>query len=270
MIRYDISKIAKRPKGTVVGLPPIGERAGTVVEYRTALRAIVREMARETREGVIPAYRTFNADNRLTLDAPEWFIRLRDLQRQLVGRAQDMVDRILRLEARRHSETFRRDVRRALGIDLKAVVRDEDLEKYLRDAVARNVSLISGLTDDLAKRIEQEVYAAKINGKSVKDLRKGLVKQFGFAAKRADLVAADQMGSINSDLNRIRQTQAGVTTYTWMTSRDERVRNGTPPRNHVVLDGKVYKWGEPTGAEGGLAPGQPIRCRCVPVGQVEF
>ena len=56
-----------------------------------------------------------------------------------------------------------------------------------------------------------------------------------------------------------------MTSYTWMTSRDERVR----PR-HKELDGKEYEYGKPTGAEDGLPPGQPIMCRCVARGIVEI
>jgi SPP1 gp7 family putative phage head morphogenesis protein len=82
---------------------------------------------------------------------------------------------------------------------------------------------------------------------------------------RAKLIARDQTAKLNSDLNRFRQDQAGVDKYVWRTSQDERVR-----ARHRGLEGKVYEWGEPTGAEDGLPPGQPIQCRCVAQGVVEF
>ena len=31
---------------------------------------------------------------------------------------------------------------------------------------------------------------------------------------------------------------------------------------HQRLNGKIYEWGKPTGAEHGLPSGQPVRCRC--------
>ena len=99
----------------------------------------------------------------------------------------------------------------------------------------------------------------------MRDLRARLKADFGIADKRAALIAQDQTAKLNSDLNRIRQEQAGVTSYEWRTSRDERVRE-----RHRKLDGTVYKWGEPTGAEEGLPPGKPIRCRCVALGVVDF
>ena len=155
--------------------------------------------------------------------------------------------------------------KRALGINLSAVVRDEDLADYLQAAVARNTSLIQSLSDDIVKRIEQTVYTNSIAGNSVTTLRKSLQAQFGITDRRARLIARDQTGKFNSDLNKIRQQQAGVTSYVWLTAHDERVRP-----LHKKLDGNTYKWGEPTGAEEGLPPGQPINCRCVARGVVEF
>jgi len=179
--------------------------------------------------------------------------------------ASDTVGRILDLEAQRHTETFMATAKRALGVNLAAVVRDEDLTEYLQAAVARNTSLIQSLSDDVVKRIEQAVYTNSIAGNSVATLRKELQKQFGITDRRANLIARDQTSKFNSDLNKIRQQQAGVTSYTWSTAHDERVRP-----LHKKLDGNTYKWGEPTGAEDGLPPGQPINCRCVARGIVEF
>ena len=265
MQRYKLNKLAKRGKGARVSLPPITERAGSVLEYRTALRRILAEQAREVRETVIPAYRSELQFKRLVQDDNSWFERLRALKTSLEAVVADTVERIIGLEAKRHTKTFRNAVKRALGIDLGAVVRDEDLEDYLRAAVSRNVSLIRGLNDDLAKRIELTVYNAKISGRSVEQLRKALQKDFKVAKNRADLIAQDQMAKVTADLNEIRQTQASVASYSWLTSKDERVR-----ARHASIGGTVYKWGQPTGAEEGLPPGKPIRCRCTAVGIVEF
>jgi SPP1 gp7 family putative phage head morphogenesis protein len=155
--------------------------------------------------------------------------------------------------------------KRSLGIDLKAVVRQEDLDDYMRAATARNTSLITSLGDDVVKRVEQTVYSNSIAGNSATTLRKALQEQFGITDRRAKLIARDQTSKFNADLNKIRQQQAGVTSYSWMTAHDERVRP-----LHRSLDGKTYKWGEATGAEQGLPPGQPILCRCVARGIVEF
>lgn len=270
MRRYSLSKLADRPKGSKTILPPVNVRLSAEKQYLTALRAMLTQVVAQTRATIIPRYEQEQAQKRtlqaMTTDADRtWFSGLDALVAQLVRLASGTVNSILDLEAKRHSESFMATAKRALGIDLTAVVLQEDLADYLQAASARNATLIKSLGDDVLKRVEQTVYANSIAGNSVTTLRKSLQEQFGIVDRRAKLIARDQTSKLNSDLNRIRQEQAGVTSYSWMTAHDERVRP-----LHRSLDGKTYKWGEATGAEQGLPPGQPVNCRCVARGVVEF
>lgn len=262
MNKYDIKQLAERPKGTVVRLQPIEERLSSVKQYNVILNKLLRELAKETRESVIPA---FKADKQFRQDSESWFTRLKAKAEELRRVATNMTNDIFRLEAKRHNKSFMQAAKRSLGIDLSAVIREEDLDSILSDYADRNASLIKSLSDDVVKRVEQAVYSAKISGKSATQLSKDLQKQFGIASKRADLIAQDQLSKLNSDLNRTRQEQAGIQEYVWSTSKDERVRV-----RHKKLEGTVYKWGQQTKAEEGLPPGQPIRCRCIAVAQVTF
>ncbi|MBN9074308.1 MAG: minor capsid protein [Rhizobiales bacterium] len=267
MIRYDLARLADRRKGTTQPLPAIHGSLGAESSYRKALRAMLREMAAHVRQHIVPvAEREIAASRALTRDMGEReFENLESLTEKLVAIAGATVRRILGLEARRHTETFMATAKRVLGVDLAAVVRQEDLADYLDTASARNVGLIKGLGADTVKRIQTAVTNAVVNGVPAKDLRKQLTKEFGLSDRRAKVIARDQIAKLNSDLNRQRHLQAGVTTYTWRTSHDERVRP-----LHRELDGEVYEYGKPTGAEDGLPPGQPIMCRCVAIGIVQF
>lgn len=273
MLRYSIAKLGRqagRKKGSSADLPIIEGRLGTEKAYYSALRSMLAEIATETRQSIIPLYEQEQAAKRaqraFTGDADQsWFSRLRALIVALQRVSSDTVNRVLTLEASRHTDQFLAAAKKAIGIDLRSVVQQEDLAAYLVEAAGRNTSLITGLADDTLKRIEQTVYNNSIAGNSVTTLRKALQDDFGISDRRAKLIARDQTAKLNSDLSRIRQEQAGVTSYTWTTSRDERVRE-----RHRRLDGKVYKWGEATGAEQGLPPGQPINCRCISRGLVEF
>ncbi|MBX4889784.1 phage head morphogenesis protein [Rhizobium bangladeshense] len=270
MRSYSLAKLAARPKGSKTILPPVNVRLSAEKQYLTALRAMLTQVVTQTRETIVPLYEQEQAQKRasraMTADADRtWFAGLDALVAQLVRLASNTVNSILDLESKRHTDTFMATAKRALGIDLTAVVMQEDLADYLQAAAARNASLIKSLGDDVLKRVEQTVYANSIAGNSVTTLRKGLQEQFGIVDRRAKLIARDQTSKLNADLNRIRQEQAGVTSYSWMTAHDERVRP-----LHRSLDGKTYKWGEATGAEQGLPPGQPVNCRCVARGIVEF
>ncbi|QQM29304.1 minor capsid protein [Martelella lutilitoris] len=274
MLRYSLAKQGRRAgrkSGTVAYLPEIPVRLSAERDYEKALRSMLRQMAAEVRESIIPAYEADLAQRKaqeaITVDAADrsWFVRLDALKASLVRVAQSTVDRILNLEAERHTENFAAAVKRAIGIDIRAVIAQEDLGDYLTTASARNASLIQSLADDTVKKVEQAVYQNSVAGNSVTTLRKQLVQEFGVSESRAKLIASDQMGKANADLTEIRQRQAGVTEYVWSTSHDERVRS-----RHRALDGKRYKWGEATGAEQGLPPGKPIRCRCWARGVIEF
>lgn len=287
MLRYSLSKLGRaagRAKGTRAELPPIEGRLSTEREYYTAMRLMLAEIAKETRESIIPAYVAEReqrlSTSRLRLDADQsWFNRLNALVVALQRVATNTVTDILDLEAIRHTDTFIAVAKRTLGIDIRAVVRQEDLADYLQAAAARNASLIKSLADDTVKGIQQVVYNNSIAGNSVKTLRADLQKQFGISDKRAKLIARDQASKLNSDLNKIRQEQAGVTEYGFSTSRDERVR-----ANHKAMEGRTCKWSDATvykaddgswrsrSGIGGVSlhPGQDIQCRCTGRGIVEF
>lgn len=287
MLRYSMAKLGRsagRKTGTVADLPAIEARLSTEKAYYAALRSMLAQMATETREGIIPLYeaeqRQKRAQRAYTGDADQsWFSRLRALTVALQRVASDTVSRILGLEAVRHTDQFMAAAKKAIGIDLRSVVQQEDLADFLREAVAQNVASITGFSDDITKRIEQTVYSNSIAGNSVTTLRKELQKQFKVLERRAELIARTETARFNSNLNRIRQTQAGVTEYVFMTSRDERVR-----ANHKAMEGRTCKWSDPgvykaddgswrsRSGVGGvqLHPGQDYQCRCVSRGVVTF
>ncbi len=180
---------------------------------------------------------------------------LRGSMAQVVSFSRRPMQSLFEGEARRHDETWMQQVNRVIGVDLEAVVRSDDIKPRIDLAVQKNVALIQGLSDEIAKRIESQVIDLVSRGASNKEIAKTLGEIGGFAKGRAKLIAVDQAGSFNSALNQMRQEQAGVTRYTWSTVRDNRVRP-----EHRAREGKVYRWDTPPA---GGAPGQAVRCRCV-------
>jgi len=261
MIPYDLGRLAKVSKPRT--LPPLKDRKSMYYAYVRILRTMLEELLRAStalithllaREQV-----AIGTDHAMVHDiGPEDFGSLDALQRSLARIASNAVRRLLGLEAKLHTKTWRRDVDRVLGVDVSAVVRDEDLEAYLDAAATRNTNLIESLSQRQVARVKQIMLDAITRGQSVQDTRKQMVHEFEIGDSHAQLIARDQTAKLTSDLNRIRHEQAGVERYTWRTSLDERVR----PR-HRKLEGNVYEYGEATGAESGLPPGQPIQCRCI-------
>lgn len=272
MIKFQITALApkKRPKGTELVLRHIEPALGPKRQYVTELNKLLRGIAAAYRSSVLPAlknYRRFanDSERQAVVDDETWFISLESQVDQIEVGVNAAVVGLMALEANRHTKAFIKSARAALGVDLNVVIRNEDLEEYLRDAAARNAALIKSLRGDAIKDIRLMVLNAKRNGISAKKLGADIQARFKIHQNRAKLIAEDQLNKLTGDLNRIRQTQAGIKEYTWRTSSDERVR-----RLHRRLNGLRYRWGQATGAEGGLPPGQPIRCRCSAVAVVVF
>ena len=274
MMKYSLSELGRdvggKKHGAVAYLREIQPSAAAERDYYRQLKLMLDTLAKEVRESIIPAYRSElergSLTDGMTYDVDSsWFINLGRMVASLVGISTNTVNRILDLEAQRHTSKFMDTAKKAIGVDISSVIRNSDLDGVIRVTTAMNTALIRNLAEDTIKRIEMTVYNNAIAGNSVKTLQGQLQKEFGISARRAKLIARDQMGKFNSTMTRLRQQQAGVTEYIWRTSHDERVR-----ALHRSLEGKHYKWDEPTGAEGGLPPGQPVQCRCWSEGIIEF
>jgi len=266
MQKYSLAAMARRNSGRAL-MPIIQESAGFERSYRAAVRRLLTKAARAIRETVIPEFdreRLRVGDQiaiRDELSFDQFKALLAMFSRDTEGRVQELID----LEAQRHTDKFMENARRAFEVDLRGVITKEDLREHLNALGQRNVALITGLTNDLARRVQAATLETLISGETVGKLRERIKKDLKATDSRAALIAADQTNKLNADMNRIRHMQAGITKYSWLTSQDERVRP-----LHASLDGREYKYGEPTGAEEGLPPGKPIRCRCIAQAIVEF
>jgi len=146
--------------------------------------------------------------------------------------------------------------------------------------VNRNVNLIKGLTDEYRKKIVDTILSENSKGLSVSELQSKL-KDINktFSDYRTNLIAKDQINKINNQLAGQRMIDAGVETYYWQTSADERVRP-----SHSAMNGKLCRWDDPTlysddngrswksrNSIGGipLHPGEDINCRCVAIPNFE-
>lgn len=160
-----------------------------------------------------------------------------------------------------------KQVKAVLGIDLAG---DANLAPIVSGFVHENVKLITGIGPKLAADVEGAVLKAMTTGQLHEDLAAVLRDRFGIAENRAELIAVDQIGKLNGQVNAQRAMDLGVSRFTWRTVGDERVRgnpNGKYPRavpSHYDRDGKVYEYASPPkGAKGEPElPGVPIRCRC--------
>lgn len=98
--------------------------------------------------------------------------------------------------------------------------------------------------------IKRERVAAEKEGRAVKAVVRGRFQS------RVTLIARDQTGKLNSQLNQFRQQEAGIEYYIWSDSDDRRVRP-----SHRAKDNLKFRWDRPPADTG--HPGNDVQCRCV-------
>lgn len=268
-------KEARKTKRERVVLRPIAATVAFEAALLAPTNRILRRMAQQVTQDVLPA--AVSAKAQLMRDDLNWFERamrtLRDIADGLIDGLQASWREAFDTEEERNKRRFDEAVRSALGIDLGNVIQAEGIATTIDAAVLRNVQLIRGLTDDVARRLAAKLLDGLTRGLNNRELEKIISTEFGIARRRAKLIARDQAASFNGDLNRIRQQAMGVTEYTWSCSLDERVRGNPEGRypnakpSHWAREGKTFKWNDPP--EGG-PPGAAINCRCTARAIIEF
>ena len=168
---------------------------------------------------------------------------------------------------------WKRAVRNTLGIDIltdyyKGSLYTTWIQKWIDD----NVSKIKTIPSNTLGGMRSAIMDGYLNGRSLREIQKEIQSQYSVDKHRAQMLARDQIGSLNSQITQAQQRDAGVTHYKWSTSKDARVRDC-----HAELDGKIISWDDPpemwyeTKKDGRVYtgrrchPGEDYCCRCVPI-----
>ena len=248
-MNYDLSKLTG---ASDIELPFIAERLSSERAYQKVMRRLIVSIKQAVIDDVLPTYRLYIADG-ITDLLGSFAAKVK----QAADNAINWVTGFVHSETDWHTDKFAQSVKTATGADVKPIVHIANMDDIKTAMIERNASLITNLADDTRQKIVQAVINASVNKKSMGELKADIEQILGAQAARADLIAQDQTIKLTADLNRYRQEQAGIKRYRWVSKQDNRVRP-----LHQRLNGKIYEWGKPTGAEHGLPPGQPIRCRC--------
>lgn len=240
-------------------------------------------MNADVRKEVIPAVKIAN----LSYIADAWFDSILSILEQLASKwvsgaflsqYERTANKSVTMADSANSKEFVRSINRSVGIDLSNMLRSEELENYLNISIRNNVNLIKSIPtqyfEDLAQQIENNIRQGYTPARLEESIRK-MIDIRAFKPKgepstvaekinnKAKLIARDQTAKLNGDLTRIRQSDAGITHFRWVTSKDERVGDDHRlAQNRVTKFGKgVYSWAE--GAPEGY-PGNADRpnCRC--------
>lgn len=129
------------------------------------------------------------------------------------------------------------------------------LTKWAQDQAV----LIKSLEDRYFDEIRDAVTRTITEGHSTRSLSRAIAERYGITRRRADLIATDQVGTLNGQITQERQTSLGIEEYIWDNVGDSRVRE-LHQDAPTGLGNTVRRWDDPHPTEG--HPGMPIRCRC--------
>lgn len=132
---------------------------------------------------------------------------------------------------------------------------EPDLRSLTDEWISENVRLIKSIPQQYHDKLQGIVSRALTQGFTVKNTSTEIKKLYDMTNKRAQLIARDQIATLNAQISQKRQQEAGVEEYIWSTSHDQRVRD-----SHSAREGVFFKWNNPP--EDGH-PGIAINCRCV-------
>lgn len=232
-------------------MPPAAHPVAIEDAYVAELRGLVDDLQRIL-EAALSSFRldgrSEDLDGLLGSVAVRWGRLRSDVELAELARRRGLeVDAFGRADQRRRW-------RSALGID---VVFGPALEERMHEHVAGNVALIKSVRGQLLDQVRDVVEEGWRAGQLTPQITDAIAERCDVARSRAELIARDQVGKLNADLDRDRTVDAlGLeASFAWRTSKDGRVRP-----LHRALEGKVYAYatGHPT--EG--LPGRPVQCRC--------
>lgn len=144
-------------------------------------------------------------------------------------------------------------------IGISPLQSEPSLQKEYDRWTAENVDLITSIEKPLLDKVESVVRYGVEQGRTTSEMAKAIDERFGVGRAHARLIARDQVGKLFGNLTKERNEEAGVKSFIWRTSNDERVRE-----SHQDLEGKEFTWEEGAVNERGEAiwPGTDIQCRC--------
>ena len=166
-------------------------------------------------------------------------------------RAFGTVDFVL-ADAEREQRAAEARSMKSLGLD---VIGGEPWLKAVIDERGKEASdLITKMAGDTRGRVASLAALALSEGRPRTWLRKQIQAVAGITERRAKLIARDQVRKLQGALHEARQTDLGIDSYIWRTSRDERVA-GNPaglypdvPSNspthgdHHEREGRRFSW----------------------------
>jgi SPP1 gp7 family putative phage head morphogenesis protein len=267
---FQVSRLQPKKRKRV--LKPLAVLYPTATErwYERSLWELVNKLESIVVADIVPALTPAIAEAGITpLRSDSWVdtitLKVRRSKELFLSASLPFGD-IARIAAQRVSlwnhDQFQKSMKHSLGATFSgkgqfAGINDDLIKSF----VAQNVSLVNNISESVSNDLQQIIFTGIKQGRTAEQIARSIARgtdldpgMFRKVYNRASLIATDQIGKLNGQITKERQTGLGLTRYRWRTAMDERVRDQHAPR-----EGKVFQWASPP--EGGH-PGEAPRCRC--------
>lgn len=147
--------------------------------------------------------------------------------------------------------------------DFNINTKTKAIKNQLQAIYEKNYALIKSIPSEIIERY-RSAFLNNIGSFDREELFKQARTFEGISRRRAKTIARDQTQKAVSGYTQARAVQLGFEYYQWATSHDERVSTGKG--GHKILDGRIYKYSEPTAIiDSYNTKGHPsyrVNCRC--------
>lgn len=238
-----MTRRARNPRRRAITLQPIRLPATQATNlYRTAYAPIVAQW-QAALPGIVAEYErslvAIRAADALTQDSAA------TLETQIQSTAtqagafllavRTRIEGWARIAEAWHRLRWRRTVLSGTGVDLGTMLGPQDVRESLDAVIARNVGLVSSVSDETRRRIADAVFRGYQARRPAREVGRELAEAVALGRKRALRIAADQSSKLGGALNDERRRQAGIDSWVWVHSGKRH-----PRAVHVERDRKLY------------------------------
>ncbi|WP_152045492.1 minor capsid protein [Aureimonas psammosilenae] len=254
-MRYDLAKmVGARPRKRLV-LRPIEPPPALAAPLESEAAGIIGAIHTAIAEILLPAYEPRPAVTSDSVDSLGGALEgVREIGQRLAATVSGRLSRWAVRVEEWHRMRFIGAVKAGTGVDIVAFLTSQEALDQTQAAVRWASSLITNVAEDLLQTIDNRVWTAYAGGTPRRELGKQLSEDLGIARGRANRIAIDQTTKLASNLDQMRQQEAGIAKYEWRKSGKKHAR-----KEHVARNGKEFRWDDPP-ADG--HPGQAIFCGC--------
>lgn len=162
-----------------------------------------------------------------------------------------------------HRSKWSAAIKAGVGVDLDLILSAQPVEEALGTWLARNVALVTNVSDQAKGRIADAVFRGYERRAPVREVAKEIRGYTGMGRDRALRIASHQNSSLSATLDTERMAEAGLDFAKWRHSAKR-----FPRQDHLARDGKIYniRTGKERDGDGSVPaddrPGMKPACGC--------